>query len=64
MLTSCDKERTMSWNEDVEESVWYTDASNKCLPEAFSLCSVRKVVNSPVDDLKSGTIASSEEESQ
>jgi hypothetical protein len=45
----------MSWKEDVDESDLYTDASNRCLPEAFNLCLPRRVVNKPVEDRKSGT---------
>lgn len=46
----------MSWKEDVEESVWYTEASNRCFPDDLSLYSLRRVENSPVDERKSGTI--------
>lgn len=45
----------MSWKEDVEESVWYTEASKRCFPEALSLCSLRSVENKPVEERKSGT---------
>ena len=54
-LTRCDIDRTMSWNDDVEESVWYTDASKRCFPDAFNLCSLLKVLNRPVVERKSGT---------
>lgn len=39
----------------MDESVWYTEASKRCLPEALSLCSLRSVENKPVEDRKSGT---------
>ena len=54
-LTMCESDLTISWKEEVEESVWYTEASKRCFPDALSLCSERSVLKRPVEERKSGT---------
>ena len=39
----------------MDECVWYTEASKRCLPEALTLCLLCSVENKPVEDRKSGT---------
>ena len=47
---------TMAWKDSVNDSCLYTDASNKCSPDALTLCCPRRAVKRPAEERKSGTI--------